>query len=47
MKEQKTMLDLIGRYVENPFSPFERFGIGMMLVFFAYMLFFFFLRPLL
>ena len=46
MKEQKTMLQLLSRYIETPFSPFERFSFFMMAVFFGYMLFFFLIRPL-
>lgn len=46
MKDQKTISELLNRYVESPLNPFERFGMGMMVVFFVFMLFFFFIRPL-
>jgi len=46
MKEQKTMLQLVRRYQDSPLNPFERFCLGMMVVFFLFMLFLFLIRPL-
>lgn len=46
MKEQKTMIQLLNRNEQEPLNPYERFVMGMMAVFFVFMVFFFFIRPL-
>jgi hypothetical protein len=45
MKEQKTMIELVRRYEEYPFTSVEKFGIGMTFVFFFSMAILFFLLP--
>jgi len=45
MKEEKTLIELVRRYEDYPFSSIEKFGIGMTFAFFFSMAILFLLIP--
>jgi hypothetical protein len=45
MKKQKNIGELIRRYEGVDFTAYERFSLGMLMLFFIFMMFMFFVLP--